>query len=113
MDDFSVGVVVEDENHIFMTFSGTNGSYSTLIERNTGQYELFEWMKTGIFGYSYPRITSVSSSGEFVSLQIASYIFEEYNELMKSHPPGFTFEKSITTEIQPDDNPAIMLLTLK
>jgi len=109
----SLVVVLEGKDHIFMTFSGTKGGYSTLIEKDTGQYELFEWMKTGLFGYSYPRITGVSSSGEFVSLQFATYIFEEYNELMKSPPPGFTFETAISSKLGVEDNPVIMLMSLR
>jgi hypothetical protein len=110
---FSKHIVLESDNYIYMTFSMKDESYSFLLKKATSHYDVFEWKKKGFLGYSYPRITGVSSSGEFISLQFASYIFEEYNELMKSPPPGFTFETAISSKLDVEDNPVIMLMSLR
>ena len=70
-------------------------------------------LKTGLFGYSFPRITIVTPSGEFASIQFPAYMSEEYNELIKDPPEGFTFETAIAKNLSINDNPIIMLISLK
>ena len=109
---FRKNMVFEGKDFIYVGFSGKD-RYCTIIDKVSDQNEVFKWSKPGLLGYSYPFITFISDKGEFGSLQIPYKMADDYNELIKSPPPGFSFETEISNTLDPEDNPVVMLISLK
>lgn len=112
-DYLSIYNVYEGNGHLFLTFSGRNVGYCTIMNKSTGSYDTYKWSENGLFNRSYPRIGFSGDDFEFGAIYHPINISDEYNKLVKTPPNGYTFETSIATEIGPEDNPVIMLMTLK
>jgi len=109
---FRKDMVFEGEDFIYVGFAG-KGRYCTIIDKVSGKNEIFKWSQPGILGCSYPFIIFISNKGELGALQMPYKMADDYNELIKSPPPGFTFETEISNQLDPEDNPVVMIIVLK
>ena len=112
-DYLSIYNIYEGYDHLFLTFTGSTVGYCTIINKHSGNYDTCKWSENGLFNRSYPRIGFTGDDFEFGAIYYPVNISDEYNKLVKNPPNGYTFETSLTTEIRPEDNPVLMLMTLQ